>query len=160
MTKSQIPFVTIREDFSTFECKNGQTLRVKLSVVEIVKIQDGDKENNAMSFKEISHVFSSTPIDTSNWKMARPEDVTAENQVKELEFKMINQITSLYETEKSLIILVPIVEKIFITDKKDKDDNPILRYVMKNSISIITKKTLSEGVSNLTPNSTPDSISR
>ena len=160
MNKSQIPFVTIREDFSTFECENGQTLRVKLPVVEIIKIQDDDKENSAISFKEISHVFSSTPIDTSNLEMARSEDVTAENHVEELKFKMTNQIINLYETEKSLIILVPVVEKIFITDKKDKDNNPILRYVMNNSVNIINKKTLSEGVSNLTSNSTPGSIAR
>ncbi len=160
MNKSQIPFVTIREDFSTFECENGQTLRVKLSVVEIIKIQDDDKENSAISFNEISRVFSSTPIDTSNLEMARPEDVTAKNQVKELEFNMTNQIINLYETEKSLIILVPIIEKIFITDKKNQDDNPILRYVMKNSVSIINKKTLSEGMSNLTSNSTLGSIDK
>ena len=160
MNKAQIPFVTIREDFSTFECENGQTLRVKLPIVEIIKIQDGDKENSAISFNEISHVFSSTPIDTSNLEMARSEDVTAENQVKELEFKMTNQTINLYETEKSLIVLVPVVEKIFITDKKDKDNNPILRYVMKNSVSIISKKTLSEGVPNLASNSTPSPIAR
>ena len=44
MNKAQIPFVTIREDFSTFECEDGQTLRVKLPVVRSLRFRMATKK--------------------------------------------------------------------------------------------------------------------
>lgn len=145
MNKVLIQFTAIREDFSTFECENGQILRVKSVIVIIVENQDGEKKSSAIDFKDVSGVFTPNSIDTSNLEMAKPEDVTAENEVRELDFKMTKQVLNIYETDHSLIVLLPEVEKISITDKKDKNGDPILRYTMKNSISVIDKKTFSEG---------------
>lgn len=151
MNKVLVQFTTIREDFSTFECDNGQILRLKPTIVTIIQIQDGDKKTSSIDFKDVSGVFTPSPIDTSDLEMAKPEDVTAENEVRELDFKMTKQVINIYETDHSLIILLPEVEKISVTDKKDKNGDPILRYTMKNSISVIDKKTFSEGPPNSQP---------
>jgi len=57
-----------------------------------------------------------------------------------MKFKPLKEVINIYETEKSLIILYPIVEKIILTDSKDSSGNPILRYALKNSLNVISKE--------------------
>lgn len=141
MTKKSIDYTTIREDFSIYECENGQILRLKTTISSIITDEeDGKEPKTGIDFKEISNLFTPNPIDTTDLKTAKPEDVTKENEREELKFKPLKVVISIYETEKSLIILSPILEKILLTDSKDDSGNPILRYGVKNAVNIISKK--------------------
>lgn len=146
MAKKIVDYVTIREDFSVYECENGQILRMKTSITNIYN--DTDSKQSGVNFKDISNVTTTTPIDTSEFEESTSEQVTEENEIKKLEFKPIKEIINIYETEKSLIILYPVIEKIFLTNKKDKDGNPFLRYHSKNSLNVIDKKMFIEGLPN------------
>ncbi len=141
MTEKNIDYTTIREDFSIYECENGQILRLKPIISSIITIEeDGKETKSVIDFKEASSIFTPKPIDTTDLKTAKPDDITKENEREELKFKPLKEVINIYETEKSLIILYPIVEKIILTDSKDSSGDPILRYKLKNSLNIISKK--------------------
>ena len=143
MTKKNIDYITIREDFSIYECENGQILRLKSTLSSLVADEEEGKETRTgIELKEISNVFTPKPIDTADLKTAKPEDVTKENEREELKFKPLKVINSIYETEKSLIIICPMLEKIILTDCKDSSGNPIVRYALKNALNVIAKKLL------------------
>ena len=141
-----VGYTTIREDFSEYECENGQILRAKATIANMIeKTDDEGKKKSTLGFQEISSVVTPNPIDTSDYEFMPTEQVSQEHVTGELSFKTITEIINIYETENSVIILAPIMEKILLTNKKDKDGNPILRYVLKRGISIIDKKMLQEG---------------
>lgn len=143
MTNKPVDYATIREDFSVYECENGQIFRIKTTITNIVK--DEETKKSAIDFKDISSVTTPIQIDTSEYEESTAEQVTSEHEIKELNFKSIKEVINIYETEKSLIVLYPVVEKIFLTNKKDKQGAPILRYHSKNSINVIDKKMFIEG---------------
>jgi hypothetical protein len=135
-----VEYTTIREDFSVYECENGQMLRMKTVISNIYK--DTENKKSGIDFKDVSNVTATKPIDTSEYEESTPDQVTKEHEIKSLEFKPIKEIINIYETEKSIIMLYPIVEKIILTNKKDKKGEPILRYHAQNSLNIIDKKSL------------------
>jgi len=147
MKKINVDYTTLREDFSEYECENGQILRAKATIANMIQeIDDEGKKKNTLGFKEISNVVTPNPIDTSDYEFMPAEQVSKEHVTGELSFKTIKEIINVYETKKSIIIIAPVMEKILLTNKKDKNNDPILRYVLKRGISIIDKKMLQEGM--------------
>lgn len=145
MTKKSINYSTLREDYSAFECENGQILRIKTTIMNI--IFDEDTKKTGIEFKDISNVFTPTTIDTSDYEESTSEQVTQEHERERLVFTPIKQVINIYETDRSLIIIYPVIERIFLTNKKDKKGDPILRYHSKNSVNVIDKKMFAESPS-------------
>ena len=65
-----------------------------------------------------------------------------------MSFKPIKVKINIYETEESLIVLSPILEKVYRTSKKDKNGDPIIRYHNQNLLNVIDKKMFVEGPQN------------
>lgn len=138
MNKIHIDFTTIREDFNEYEAENGQILRVKLVLVDIVT-DSTDKSKFELNIKDISHVITRNEFDTSTMEFAKPDQVTKKDVVKELKFFPTKSVTNIYETKQSIIIIVLKVNSVNLTNKKDETNNPILRFTSEAKINIIVK---------------------
>src|SRR2546428_7935932 len=88
MREEIIEFTTIREDFSEYEAENGQILRAKQVVTEIInRIDDVGKKKARLKFSIISNVVTPNPIDTSTLQLETdPNKVTEQYVTKELSF--------------------------------------------------------------------------
>ncbi len=144
MIEERVDFTTVREDFSEYEVENGEVLRVKAVVTEIINKTDGDKETGGdIRFSTISKISASDPIDTTDLELeSDPNKVTEKDEVKELKFKTIKEIVNIYETANSLILVIPCVTKIVLTNKKDPNNLPRLRYLLVTDVAVTSKKPL------------------
>lgn len=140
MTEERIEFITIREDFSEYEAENGQILRVKSVVTEIINRMEDDKKGGGLKFSTISNVSTPIKIDTSNMKLVTDaSQVTQDDVLNELKFKPIREIVNIYETKNALILVIPHMQQIFLTNKKDESNAPHLRYLLATDVNIIEK---------------------
>ena len=144
MIKEHIDFKTIREEFSEYEIENGQILKLKHILVDIVNEPIEGKLRGKLGTKDISYVYTPEGIDTTGMEISTPEQVTEKDQVRELSFKPTKEVINIYETEKSLILIITGISKIFLTNKKDKENAPIIRYTGQHGIEVIEKLTFSE----------------
>jgi hypothetical protein len=143
MDKKHIPFITLREDYNEYEVENGQVLKLKLSLVDITASNNkGDDKASFLGIKSVAHVITDVKIDTSALEYSSAEQVSEKDNVKELRFRTIKQVISVYETTKHLVMIAPSVEKIFETNKKDKTNSPILRYTYATGIDAYEKESL------------------
>jgi len=142
MREERIEYNTIRDDFSSYEVENGQILKVKISVVDIINKIDGDtQKQGSVATNPYSHVITPSDIERYDIKYERGM-ATEKDQVKELKFTTINEIINIYETKKLFIFAGIKVEKIFLTNKINNKDEPILRYQSVNAIDVIQKPNL------------------
>lgn len=141
MAEERVEFTTIREDFSEYEVENGEILRVKFVLTEIINRTNGDKETGGgIRFSTISKISALAPIDTSNLELiSDPSQVTKKDEVKELKFKPTKEIVNIYETTNSLILAIPHMTKIFLTNKKDQNNLPHLRFSLVADVTITEK---------------------
>lgn len=141
MREEPVEFTTIREDFSEYEADNGQILKVKAVVTDIVNVTNNDGRASArLNFKTISHVITPIPIDTSNFILeSNPDRVIEQDQIGELTFRPLKEITNIYETKQTMILLIPQMQRIFLTNKKDANGAPHLRFTMSTDVSILSK---------------------
>jgi len=143
MKPKHVGFNTIREDFNEYECENGQILKAKQILADIVHSEDeAGKPKSNIGFKDVSVVITPTPIDTSDLEFMPREQITDKHVVKELKFKVIREIINIYESQNSIIMIAAHMSKIGLTNKKDETNNPLLRYSTKTGMSIISKKPL------------------
>jgi len=141
MTKSLVGYVTVREDFSEYKCDNGQILRVKTGITCIFQDENGARPKIGVDFRDVSKTFATEPVDTGDLESSTAEQVTDDDNVRELAFEVLKEAANIYETDDLIIVLVPVMRNIYLTNKKDRDGDPILRYKIQNSCSIIGKKT-------------------
>lgn len=138
MENTHIEFTTIREDFSEYKTENGLVLRAKVIVMDI--LQDAvDKLKFSMDLKDISKVIIPSNFDTSSMEEAELENVTDNDIIKELKFQPIKITTNIYEIKNAVIIVFLKVTSIKLTNKKDKENSPILRFNSEASINVINK---------------------
>ncbi len=148
MREERIDYNTIRDDFSSYEVENGQILKVKLSTVDVMYTFDGDSEKKG-SVATNSYSYVITPSDVERYEVEYEIGPASEqDQIRELNFKPIREIINIYETEKFFIFSGIKVEKIFLTNKTDVTNNPILRYQSINAIDIIEKPTFNNPPNN------------
>ena len=88
-------------------------------------------------------LLQNPPIDASNLEYAETSQVTEKDVVRQLSFKPIIEIINIYETIKFIILVESSVKSIFLTNKKDKDNNPILRYGHETNLAFLDKKNIS-----------------
>lgn len=146
MTRSLVGYTTIREDFSEYKCDNGQILRVKTGITNIFQDEDGEKPKIGVDFRDVSKTFATEPVDTSDLESGTAGQVTDDDNVRELAFEVLKETANIYETDDLIIVLVPVMRNIYLTNKKDRGGDPILRYKIQNSCSIIDKKAFREGL--------------
>ena len=138
MKEERVDYNTIRDDFSVYEIENGQILKVKQSLVDIVnQINENEKHG---SIKSQLYSFVITPDDVERYDIEYEQGTATEkDQVKELKFKPIREIINIYETKKLFILVGVKVEKVFLTNKINKDNEPILRYQSVNGVDVMEK---------------------
>ncbi len=144
MNREHLKFKTIREDLNEYEVENGQILKMKMTVTDIIAQQTESGQINAsLRLKDISEVITDPPIDTTNFEYAEISQVTEKDEFKQLNFKPISEIINIYETAKFIFLVESRVKSISLTNKKDKDNNPILRYSHETNLAILDKKNIS-----------------
>jgi hypothetical protein len=147
MKSNNVDYSTVKEDFNIYEIENGQILKVKNGLVEIKNIEKDGKVGSQFAIKTVSHVITPTPLDTSGMELSTLEAVTDEHIVKQLKFKLVKQATCIYETEKFVLISETELIDVFLTNKKVRDGEPILRLKSNSEIGLFPKmsymKTLS-----------------
>jgi hypothetical protein len=142
MDVEHINFNTIREDFNEYKVENGQILRVKSIMVDLATETENGKSKTRVGLKDFSHVLTTIKIDTSGYEYSTPEQVTENDQIRELQFTTTKENINIYETKKVLVLIGSHVQKIFLTNKKDHASSPIIRYESPCIISILDKNTL------------------
>jgi len=138
MDEERVKYNTIRDDFSSYNVENGQILKVKLSVVDVINTMDGDKKKGSVSIIPYSHVVTTPNLRRYDMIYERGA-ATEQDQVKELKFTTVDEVINIYETKKLFIFAGLRVEKIFLTNKADDHDNPILRYQSTHGVSVSAK---------------------
>lgn len=142
MADELVEFNTIREDFSEYQVENGQILKIKSIVTAIVNTEVDNKKQAKMSLQIASTVATPIPIDTSKLQLADPNQVTEKDQIGELKFTAVKEIVNIYETKNLMILAIPHMQKVFRTNKKDVDNNPILRFTFTSDLNILNKTAL------------------
>lgn len=139
MKDERIEFLSVRSDYNVYEIENGQTLKIKLETVDIINTSENEQTPTAkIQTKLISHVISPKDIDTSGLERSTGI-VTEKDHVKELNFKTIKEVVNIYETKKAFIFTALNLEEVFLTNKKNAQDEPILRFTSNNGIDFIQK---------------------
>jgi hypothetical protein len=154
MGKEHIKYTTIREDFNEYEIENGQILKFKLMLSDVVSETKDGKNTSMMGLKDVSVVITDISIDTSNLELAQTE-VTENDEREELRFKTIVQVVNIYETRNTIILIAPIVAKVLSTNKKDRDGNPILRFTYNQQIMSVNKTDLFDPTKIIARNAPP-----
>lgn len=138
-TEERIEFTTIRDDFCEYEIENGQILKAKTSIINVVNFKDKDGNvKGGVGLQPYSNVI--TPSDVERYGIEFTKGpATEKDQVKELSFKTKREIMNVYETKKSIILVGFRMQKIFLTNKVDDRNAPILRYQSNNAVNVIDK---------------------
>ena len=140
-THEQVEFNTILEDYNIYSLENGQILKVKQMPVEIINVTtDVGKQQVRVALKQVSHIITPPTIDTSGLEFANPDTLTDKDHIKELVFDTIREISNLYETKRSVVMIEPYVTKIFLTNKKTDEGGPILRYLSQVDITLTERR--------------------
>jgi hypothetical protein len=134
-----VDYTTVKEDFNIYEIENGQILKAKNILAEIINVEKDGKLGARFAVKTVSHVMTPTFIDTSEMEIATPETVSDKDQVRELNFKPIKEISCIYETKKSIIVFETQVSHVYLTNKKVKEGEPILRFNSTTDIGFLQK---------------------
>lgn len=140
--REHIEYKVISEDFNEYKIENGQILRFKRILIDLVSETENGKPQTKLGLKDFSNIFNTVDIDTTGFDDSLPEQVTEKDQIRELKFEISKENVSIYETAKSLILVSSSVNKVYLTNKKDKTNSPILRYESPSTIVILDKKTL------------------
>lgn len=156
MTKEHITYKTIREDFNEYEVENGQILKFKLMLSDIITETKDGKNRSMMGLKDVSVVITDVKIDTSKMDTATAEEVTEKDESGELKFKTNVQVVNIYETQNTIILIAPIVKTVLSTNKKDNDRNPILRFTYGQQIMSINKADMFDPNKIITRNAAPN----
>jgi hypothetical protein len=92
--------------------------------------------------KDLSVVITDAEIDTSDLEYAEREQVTEKDEIRELQFKPITEVVNIYESQNFIFFVPTIIRKVMITNKKDKQEAPILRFEYLPRVSTVDKSTL------------------
>ena len=135
-----LDYDTIREDYNVYEIENGQILKSKVSVVDFIEKDEAKGEiSGQLGFMNISEIYTTKPIDTSDLKESTQDKVTDDDVVKELKFTIKKESINIYESEKLFLLVGDRVEKIMLTNKKNNKGDPIVRYRIDMGVNVVPK---------------------
>ena len=139
MNHERVEFTTIRDDFSIFQIENGQILKAKVTLVDVVNISKKETEpEGRLSIQPYSYVITPPKTDISGMEVTG-NPVTDEDVTKEVQFEKIKEVLNIYETKKSIILVGLKMEKIFLTNKMNDNKEPVLRYQSINGFDVMLK---------------------
>ena len=143
MEKKYVEFNTIREDYNVYEIENGQILKIKKVLGNIYQNKGSDSAPTAdIETQDISYVATHVEIDTSEYEVADPTEVTEKDQLGELKFTILKEGLNIYETKNSLIIISNDIQHLYSTKKKDKKGKPIYRFTIRGVVNVLEKSML------------------
>ena len=63
MNREHVKFKTIREDLNEYEIENGQILRMKMTVTDILVqlTEHGEQANASLRLKDVSEIITESP---------------------------------------------------------------------------------------------------
>ena len=138
--EKHVNFITIREDFSEFEAENGQILKIKKVITDLI---EQPVENNLFQAKvqmqDVIHVITTKKIDTDDMVTADLTSLTDKDIIENLSFKPKKIVLNIYETETFILLVDVQVTSIGATNKLDVTGNPYLRFRTNFGINIILK---------------------
>lgn len=140
MTKQPVDYTTIREDFDTYRCENGQILRHKPI---LTGIYESDDDPALVQIDDISDSITPDSVDSSYLKKLDYSPETKSRSYN-LKFQALTTTINIYETKSYLLTLYSDMQNIFLTDQRDKNGDPVLHPMSKAVINIIDKKTFQE----------------
>jgi hypothetical protein len=143
MNKEHIPFIPLKEDFNEYRVENGQLLKVKTVLTDVaVETLEPGKKTSRLGVKDFSIIITDVDIDVSKMEYATPEQISDVDVVGELRFTTVKESVNIYEIQKLLILIATRVDKIFMTNKIDLTNNPIIRYTSHTGLSSVDKEML------------------
>ena len=138
--EKHVNFITIREDFSEFEAENGQILKIKKVITDLI---EQPVENNLFQAKvqmqDVIHVITTKKIDTDDMVTADLTSLTDKDIIENLSFKPKKIVLNIYETETFILLVDVQVTSIGATNKLDVTGNPYLRFRTNFGMNIILK---------------------
>lgn len=138
MKIERVEYSTIRSDYNIYKVENGQILKLKLEVIDVInEIEEDGKPTADIKTQIISPVITPNDIDTTGLEYSL--EVKESDQTGELKFETLREVINIYETKKSFIISAIKLDKIFATNKKNKKNEPVLRFGSINALDVIEK---------------------
>lgn len=107
----------------------------------MIEEKDGQK-TPTLGLKEVSAVITDVEINTSDMKYSNLNQVTDNDEIKELKFKRTIEIVNIYESQNFIFLVPTKIRKVMLTNKKDNQKEPILRFQYLPTVSAVEKSTL------------------
>ena len=138
--EKHVNFITIREDFSEFEAENGQILKIKKVITDLIEQPvENSLFQTKVQMQDVIHVITTKKIDTDGMVTADLTSLTDKDIIENLSFKPKKIVLNIYETETFILLVDVQVTSIGATNKLDVTGNPYLRFRTNFGINIILK---------------------
>lgn len=138
---------TIREEFNDYILEDNNTLRVKDVLVgfafteKIKKDKDGKTiVESLVQFQQINGIIPTGSTSDSNSEFIGTHIISKEDRKERIEFKPKNELISIYETDEHMIFVKNMVNGVWKTKFKDKNNVPIYSFESKTSVETRPKK--------------------
>ena len=143
MTEKRVKFNVIRQVPSSYRVENGQILKHMVVISDIRDKSDSDTPIGEATLNDVTHVITPPNITQKDTEVTVGTP-TEEDQVCELDFEAEDEVINIYETKDYIILVANMIEKVFLTNKTDDQNNPMLRYQTKTGMKTIPKPTLEQ----------------
>ena len=138
--EKHVNFITIRENFSEFEAENGQILKIKKVITDLIEQPvENSLFQTKVQMQDVIHVITTKKIDTDGMVTADLTSLTDKDIIENLSFKPKKIVLNIYETETYILLVDIQVTSIGATNKLDVTGNPYLRFRTNFGINIILK---------------------
>lgn len=138
MTGKRVEFSVIRQEYSSYRVENGQILKYMPTVIDIHVSIDGGSTGQ-ISVENVVRVIS--PPDMTRDDMNAPTGSAAEKRVAKMKFNAEAEVINIYETEHHIILLSGAVQRVFLTNKVDSQNNPHLQFESEMALNVVPKPT-------------------
>ena len=138
MTGKRVEFSVIRQEYSSYRVENGQILKYMPTVIDIHVPIDGGSTGQ-ISVENAVRVIS--PPDMTRDDVNAPTGSAAEKRVAEMKFDVEVEVINIYETEHHIILLSGAVQRVFLTNKVDSQNNPHLQFESETALNVVPKPT-------------------
>ena len=103
MNKQHIPFIPLKEDFNEYRVENGQLLKVKTVLTDVVvETLEPGKKTSRLGVKDFSIIITDIDFDVSKMEYATPEQISDRDVLGELRFTTVKESVNIYENPKVL----------------------------------------------------------
>lgn len=154
LTEERVQFSIVRLTPSSYRVENGQIIKHMAVVSDIRNIADSDPPRSNFVLNEVTHMVTPNNITREDMKVTTGTP-TEEDRVRELKFDVEDEVINIYETKDHIILVANMVEKVFLTNKVDEQNDPMLQCDVRLGMRTIPKPTLEQLTSNPSKNRDP-----